>query len=648
MRLIAPVRAVALLLVGGSIIAVGCGDGTGPGSEPASITLTPSEIAFDAVGANERLEATVRNSRGDVLSEPSPAFASGDQNVATVTATGLVTSVAAGTTEITATVGSLSRAAQVSVTPIPAAVRKISGDLQEAGVLTTVEAPLVVQVNDRLGSPIPDVAVRFDVTGGGGSLSTSEATTDAGGQASTVLTLGSMAGPVHLVTASVVGRSTTNAEFTVTGLPGPPVGLELVAGDQQRQPVETALPEDLVVKVTDDYGNGVPDQMVTFAVTAGGGSVNPASAMTDANGEAAATWTLGSALGSQDAQAAAPGLTGSPIAFTAQGTNLKLQTITPTPLVEGATGQITGTGFENTAADNVVTIDGVVAQVTAATSTVIDFIVPASDCQPAREGEVSVSTAAGGTTPATPHSVRPAAFLNLAVGEQMIIRDPADFCIQFDSSVTGGDEYLVGVGAAAEVPTAILPFALGGTTGAGPSAVLASSRLRPGRTPSIRASSAVAREVFARRITQARAERVVRDWERHNLDRASNPSIRFAQARRSATRARAAVPSVGDLMSFRIPDFESGDPCNNFIEIGAEVRAVGTTGIWLVDGQNPITDRLSNTEIEAYSDTLDQAIIVLRFPERHRPERAHCRCVERRDQQVVHWSGRICVGRRSR
>jgi uncharacterized protein YjdB len=139
MRLIAPVRAVALLLVGGSIIAVGCGDGTGPGSEPASITLTPSEIAFDAVGANERLEATVRNSRGDVLSEPSPAFASGDQNVATVTATGLVTSVAAGTTEITATVGSLSRAAQVSVTPIPAAVRKISGDLQEAGVLTTVE-----------------------------------------------------------------------------------------------------------------------------------------------------------------------------------------------------------------------------------------------------------------------------------------------------------------------------------------------------------------------------------------------------------------------------------------------------------------------------------------------------------------------------
>jgi hypothetical protein len=62
-------------------------------------------------------------------------------------------------------------------------------------------------------------------------------------------------------------------------------------------------------------------------------------------------------------------------------------------------------------------------------------------------------------------------------------------------------------------------------------------------------------------------------------------------------------------MPFRIPDFESGDACNNFIEIGTEVRAVGTTGIWLVDRQNPITDRLSNTEIEAYSDTLDQAII---------------------------------------
>jgi hypothetical protein len=607
MRFVTPVRAVAFLLACGSIVAVGCGDGTGPGSEPASITLTPSEITFDAIGANERLEATVRNSRGDVLSEPTPAFASADESVATVSATGLVTSVGAGATEVTASVGSLSRAAQVTVTPIPAAMSKISGDLAETGVLTSVE--LVVRVSDRLGSPILDVAVRFEVMGGGGSVSASAATTDASGQASTVLPLGTQSGPVHLVKASVVDRSTTNTEFTVVGLPGPPVELVLASGDGQRQPVETALPEDLVVKVTDEYGNGVPDEMVTFAVTDGGGLVDPLTSMTDANGEAAATWTLGSVLGTQNARASAPGLVGSPIPFTAQGTNLKLQTITPTPLVEGAAGRITGTGFETVTTDNTVTVDGFVAQVIAATSTTIDFIAPASDCQPVREGDVRVSTVPGGTTPAAPHMVRPAAFLNLAVGEQAIIRDPAEFCMQFDSSVAGGDEYLVGVSATAEVPTALLPFALTGTTGAGPSASAAVLAPRSRRAPARIPSSAVAREVQARRITQARAEEVVRASERHHLDRAGNAAFRTAQTRMSAARASAAVPSVGDTMSFRVPDFESGDPCNNFIEIGTEVRAVGTTGIWLVDAQNPITDRLSNTEIEAYSDTLDQAII---------------------------------------
>src|SRR4051812_25063129 len=47
------------------------------------------------------------------------------------------------------------------------------------------------------------------------------------------------------------------------------------------------------VRVVDQHGDGVPGEVVTFAVTAGGGSVDPASDTTDADGIATTSWQLG-------------------------------------------------------------------------------------------------------------------------------------------------------------------------------------------------------------------------------------------------------------------------------------------------------------------------------------------------------------------
>jgi hypothetical protein len=63
-----------------------------------------------------------------------------------------------------------------------------------------------------------------------------------------------------------------------------------------------------------------PGIAVAWAVTSGGGTVLPNlpnSGATDAQGRAAATWTLGPATGMQSAAATAPGLAGSPAGFTA-------------------------------------------------------------------------------------------------------------------------------------------------------------------------------------------------------------------------------------------------------------------------------------------------------------------------------------------
>ncbi len=66
-----------------------------------------------------------------------------------------------------------------------------------------------------------------------------------------------------------------------------------VSGDNQTGAAGTALPNPLVVQVKNSAGNPQSGVTVNFAVTSGGGSVSPASAVTDTNGQASTTLTLG-------------------------------------------------------------------------------------------------------------------------------------------------------------------------------------------------------------------------------------------------------------------------------------------------------------------------------------------------------------------
>jgi hypothetical protein len=75
--------------------------------------------------------------------------------------------------------------------------------------------------------------------------------------------------------------------------------LSVVSGNAQSAPVKTTLPAPLRVQVLDASGHPVPNFVVNFIVTSGGGHVFGGAEETDTQGEAYEIWTLGPRLGPQ-------------------------------------------------------------------------------------------------------------------------------------------------------------------------------------------------------------------------------------------------------------------------------------------------------------------------------------------------------------
>lgn len=195
----------------------------------------------------------------------------------------------------------------------PAQVVIVSGNAQEAQVGETLPQPLVAAVQDQFGNEIPDAALQFAPAEGSGSVNPTSAQTDADGRAQTVWTLGSSAG-----TQTVAARHADlePAEFTAEATAGPPAVLVKVSGDNQTGFANFTLSQSVVVRVEDEFGNGVSGVSVGF--DAGNGSVSPGVGQTDSDGLRSATWTLGDQLGEQTLEASAEGL--DPVTFTATAT----------------------------------------------------------------------------------------------------------------------------------------------------------------------------------------------------------------------------------------------------------------------------------------------------------------------------------------
>ncbi len=86
-----------------------------------------------------------------------------------------------------------------------------------------------------------------------------------------------------------------------------PAFLMMAGGDDQTGAPGALLSQPIQVQLVDESGNGIPDRQVMWVVSTGGGSASPESDVTDDEGYASTTWTLGAA-GPNSLTAVVPGV----------------------------------------------------------------------------------------------------------------------------------------------------------------------------------------------------------------------------------------------------------------------------------------------------------------------------------------------------
>src|SRR3989475_11603329 len=117
----------------------------------ASVTVSPATASV-TVGATSQLTATAKDANGTALSGRVVTWATSNAAVATVSASGLVTGVAAGAATITATSEGQSGTSAMTVTNVPVASVTVTPAIATLLMGTTLQ--LAATPRDALGNPL--------------------------------------------------------------------------------------------------------------------------------------------------------------------------------------------------------------------------------------------------------------------------------------------------------------------------------------------------------------------------------------------------------------------------------------------------------------------------------------------------------------
>jgi alpha-tubulin suppressor-like RCC1 family protein len=183
----------------------------------------------------------------------------------------------------------------------PESLSIVEGDAQTGPLGAFLPESLVVRLADQHGNGTPGKVIRWQVLAGNGSPATDSTATGPAGVSATRWALGARIDTAHVLEAAAMGVPAV--QFTAS--PQLPAGTTVtkVAGDAQSDTAGQPLPDSLVVRVALADGRGVQGIVVAWAAVAG--SLANADPVTDADGRAAACWTLGTTAGPQLASATA-------------------------------------------------------------------------------------------------------------------------------------------------------------------------------------------------------------------------------------------------------------------------------------------------------------------------------------------------------
>ncbi|HEX3232959.1 MAG TPA: hypothetical protein VHR41_02095, partial [Gemmatimonadales bacterium] len=194
--------------------------------------------------------------------------------------------------------------------PSVASLSVLSSPPASAVVGTQLASPASWSLLDADGQTVADAPATLSASAGG-VVAPASATSDASGTVQlTSWTLGQTAG-TQSVDLDVAGAGSSRVE--IEALPDAAARLLKVSGDSQSAPVDSELPEPLVVRVVDQYGNGASGVTVEWRTCEGVGDYD---AVTDVGGYASAFQSTGPDAGTFCGMASSSGLADSPVQFT--------------------------------------------------------------------------------------------------------------------------------------------------------------------------------------------------------------------------------------------------------------------------------------------------------------------------------------------
>ena len=210
-------------------LAKGCGDGESPSApptpepaRPTTVAVSPATHELTAFGATVQLMAEVRDQNARVMAGATVTWTSSASSVATVDASGLVTAVGNGTATITASGGSASGSAVVTVTQSVASVE-----------VSPATAPLTA-----LGETVQLTAEAFD--GNGHAVAGAEFSWESSDDAVATVDESGLVTGVAEGTATVTATAgSASGTATVTVAVGPRVTLDSGAGSAPEGSVVT-------------------------------------------------------------------------------------------------------------------------------------------------------------------------------------------------------------------------------------------------------------------------------------------------------------------------------------------------------------------------------------------------------------------------
>ena len=267
-------------------------------------------------------------------------------------------------------------------------------------------------------------------------------------------------------------------------------------------------------------------------------------------------------------------------------------------LIPGGTGTLTGTNFGAAIADNEVTINGVRAVVTTATSTSVTFTVPAKTQLPCTAtGPAQVGLVANGDTALTTMSLKVATEFSLAVGQSLLLTDAADLvCNEFTGT---GVKYLLTAFNYANNAGVRTSFRL---TGSGAGSVAAS--ITQGEPPPAAPRKVLPDDPMSKHL---RVHATFMAQERQLARQLGSPHLRERAARRSALRTQAAIapPAVGDQMTYRMR--RTIGVASTFDEVLFRVVYSGTKLVILEDNASPRAGQM-DAEFVKLGEEFDQTM----------------------------------------